>query len=246
MTSFSELRLGLAAWTLFILGTCAYCLTYQAFVAAISPDVSRTMVVALREWGAWALIAPLALRLFRAAQAPRWQNALLYCLSMALAAASLPIVVDWFTGARDFGASLALFWPRNLAMAIGFLILGRVFQHRSDAPAAQTPCTLRVSKGADQCLIRVDEIQQVSAAGNYVDIRARDQNYLLRATMAEVQALLAPEEFVRIHRSHLVRVRDIERIRIERSGSGTVRLRDGAELPISRNYRAKLPAHKLD
>jgi hypothetical protein len=243
MPSSPELRLGLAAWTLFILGTCAYCLTYQAFVAAIAPDVSRTIVVALREWGAWSLLAPLALRLFRTSLAPRWQDALLHCLLLALAAASLPIVVDQLTEARDFGASLALFWPRNFAMAIGFLILGRVFQHRP-SPPAQSPRSLLVSKGADQCLVRIDDIQHISAAGNYVDIRARDQNYLLRATMTEVEALLSPHEFVRIHRSHVVRVRDIERIRLARSGSGTVHLRGGAELPISRNYRARLPAHK--
>ena len=242
MPTSPELRLGLAAWTLFILGTCAYCLTYQAFVAAISPDVGRTILVALREWGAWSLLAPLAMRLFRTSHAPRWQNALLHCLLLALTAASLPIAVDQITGARDFGASLALFWPRNLAMAIGFLILGRVFQHRP-APAARSSRSLRVSKGADQCLLLIDDIQHVSAAGNYVDIRARDQNYLLRATMTEVEALLPPHEFVRIHRSHLVRVREIERIRLERSGSGTVHLRGGAELPISRNYRAKLPGH---
>jgi hypothetical protein len=250
-----ELRLGLSAWILFILATCAYCLTHQAFVAAIPPDLARTVTLALREWGAWALIAPLALRLFRTADAPRWRMALMSCVSLALVAAALPIVIDRITDTRDFTASLALFWPRNFAMALGLLVLGRVFRHGATAQSATTqpatlqpatsqtdlPRTLLVSKGADQCLIRVDDIQFVSAAGNYVDIRARDQAYLLRATMADVQMLLPADEFVRIHRSHIVRVREIERIRLERSGSGTVRLRGGAELAISKGYRARLP-----
>jgi hypothetical protein len=246
MSNSTELRLGLVAWTLFILGTCAYCLTYQAFVAAITPDVGHTLMLALREWGAWCLLAPLALRFFRAPAAPRWQSALIQCVSLALAAASFPIVIDAMTDTRAFSSSLALFWPRNFAMALGFLILGRVFQHRPPAMTpAEPPRTLLVSKGADQCLIRVDDIQHVSAAGNYVDIRARDQSYLLRATMADVQSLL-PEDFIRIHRSHIVRVREIERIRLERSGSGTVQLRGGAELAISKGYRSKLQAHKLN
>lgn len=248
MAHTTELRLGLSAWAVFLAATCAYCLTYQAFVAATSPDLGHTLALALREWGAWALLAPLAMRAFRRAQAPRWQIALMHCVALGLAAAALPMLVDQLTNTRDLGASLALFWPRNVAMASGMLVIGRVFAHRSAvAPASaavatpESPRTLLVSKGADQCLIRVDDIQHICAAGNYVDIRARDQSYLLRATMADVQTLLPADDFVRIHRSHIVRVREIERIRLERSGSGTVRLRGGAELAISKGYRAKLP-----
>jgi hypothetical protein len=246
MSHTTELRLGLAAWGAFIAATCAYCLTYQAFVAAITPDVSHTLTLALREWGAWALLAPLAMRVFRRTPAPRWQSALMYCVVFGLAAAALPVVVDQLEDTRDLGASLALFWPRNVAMAVGMLVIGRVFAHRAaPAPAASEsaplpPTALLVSKGADQCLIRIDDIQHVTAAGNYVEIRARDQDYLLRATMADVQALL-PDDFLRIHRSHIVRVREIERIRLERSGIGTVRLRGGVELAISKGYRSKLP-----
>jgi hypothetical protein len=247
----SETRLGLAAFATFLAATCAYCLTYQAFVAAITPDLGRTLSLALREWGAWALLAPLAMRVFRRARAPGWRLALVGCVAMGLAAAALPVIADRLTDTRDLGASVALFWPRNVAMAVGMLVIGRVFAHRepaapvasapNPAPAPAAPTTLLVSKGADQCLIRIEEIQHVSAAGNYVDIRARDQNYLLRATMADLQSLLPADDFVRIHRSHIVRVREIERIRLERSGSGTVRLRGGAELAISKGYRSKLP-----
>jgi DNA-binding LytR/AlgR family response regulator len=111
-------------------------------------------------------------------------------------------------------------------------------------PSVEKPSTLLVSKGADQCLIRIDDIQHLSAAGNYVDICAADQRYLIRNTIGDLEALLPREHFVRIHRSHIVRVRDIERIRIERSGSGTVHLRGGAALAISRGYRAQLKAQQ--
>lgn len=251
MTNAAELRLGLAAWAIFIAATCAYCLTYQAFVAAITPDPGHTLTLALREWGAWALLAPLAMSLFRRPAAQSWRTALMQCVSLALAAASLPVLVDWLTDTRDLTASLALFGPRNVAMAIAMLVVGRVFRHgpvptASPSPTVnpsptEPPRTLLVSKGADQCLIRIDDIQFVSAAGNYVDIRARQQNYLLRATMTEVQALLPADDFLRIHRSHIVCVREIERIRLERSGSGTVQLRGGAELAISKGYRSRLP-----
>jgi hypothetical protein len=247
MTSpLAELRLGLSAWALFILATCAYCLVHQAFVSAVTPDVARTVVLALREWGSWAVLAPLALRMFRAARAPGWKRALLACLTLGLAGAALPLVIDQVIGARSLTSSLALFWPRNFAMALALLCVGRVFRLPApQLPDVAAPSTLLVAKGADQCLIQIDDIQHVTAAGNYVDICARDQRYLLRATLADVQTLLPAAEFVRIHRSHIVRVREIERIRLERSGSGTVHLRGGGTLAISKGYRAQLKRHQV-
>jgi hypothetical protein len=236
----SELRIGLVAWGAFILATCAYCLLHQAFVSAVTPNMGRTLGIAMREWGAWALLAPWALRIFRPRGA--WRDTLLRCVMLALAAASLPIAADLITHDRGLGASLALFWPRNIAMAVGLLCLARVFARVPDAavPPAEKPRTLLVHKGADQCLILIDDIQYLSASGNYVDICARNHRYLIRATMADVAAMLPADDFVRTHRSHVIRVNQIERIRVERSGSGTVHLRGGETLPISKGYRAEL------
>jgi DNA-binding LytR/AlgR family response regulator len=241
-----DLRLGLMTWAAFIVATCAYCLLHQAFVSAVTPNPQLTLIVALREWGAWALLAPLALRAFR--QMTPVRDILTRCAVFALLAAALPITVDLLTEERGLRASFALFWPRNLAMAVAMLCIARAFT-RSGLPQtlragpdsnAERPATLMVSKGADQCLIRVDDIEHLTAAGNYVDIRAGDQNYLMRITMGDIETLLPTSDFVRIHRRHIVRVRDIERIRIERSGSGAVHLRSGSTLAISRGYRAQL------
>ena len=241
-----DLRLGLMTWAAFIVATCAYCLLHQAFVSAVTPNPQLTLIVALREWGAWALLAPLALRAFR--QMTPVRDILTRCAVFALLAAALPITVDLLTEERGLRASFALFWPRNLAMAVAMLCIARAFT-RSGQPQtlragpdsnAERPATLMVSKGADQCLIRVDDIEHLTAAGNYVDIRAGDQNYLMRITMGDIETLLPTSDFVRIHRRHIVRVRDIERIRIERSGSGAVHLRSGSTLAISRGYRAQL------
>ncbi len=247
---FSELRLGLTVWAAFILATCAYCLVHQVFVSSMTPDVGRTFTLAFREWGAWGALAPWAVQVL--CRPARWRDVMVRCVLFALLAASLPITVDQLTGERTFIASLALFWPRNLAMAVALLFIARVLGQpavpESSRPTATLPSdkpnTLLVAKGADQCLIRIDDIQHLTAAGNYVDIRARDQNYLMRATMSELEALLPAAHFVRVHRSHIVRVREIERIRIERFGSGTVHLRSGATIAISKSYRAQLKHHQ--
>lgn len=112
--------------------------------------------------------------------------------------------------------------------------------------SARSPRLLLVSKGADQCLILLADVEHASAAGNYVELWARNQRYLVRSTMTNIEALLAPHDFVRIHRSHLVRVDQIERIRTHRSSNGTVQLRSGQTLPLSKGGRAELLRHKLE
>jgi DNA-binding LytR/AlgR family response regulator len=142
--------------------------------------------------------------------------------------------------------------PRNALAFVGVCLVWRVFVRReaphsdvasppeaTPAPAA-LPDALLVSKGADQCLVAVDRIERVSAAGNYVEVHAAGQMYLLRATLSQLEARLPPGRFVRIHRSHIVRVAEIERIRVRRSSSGSVTLRDGSTLPMSKRYRAAL------
>lgn len=106
----------------------------------------------------------------------------------------------------------------------------------SEPPAA----TLLVSKGAHQCLIQVSRIECVSAAGNYVEIIERGQRYLMRAPLKQLEAELPPGQFIRIHRSHLVRRDEIELIKNQPSGSGIVQLRGGHVLPVSKKHKQAL------
>jgi len=107
-------------------------------------------------------------------------------------------------------------------------------------PPKTYPQTLLVSKGADECLIQVERIEYVNAAGNYVEITAQGQRYLMRATMKQVEDLLPPTDFIRIHRSHIVQRDQIERIKSEPSGHGTVHLRSGRALSMSKKYKSEL------
>jgi len=58
--------------------------------------------------------------------------------------------------------------------------------------------------------------------------------------MKQAEELLPPRQFVRIHRSHIVNMNGIDRIRTQRSGNGTVHLRCGKALAMSKKYRAEL------
>jgi DNA-binding LytR/AlgR family response regulator len=93
-------------------------------------------------------------------------------------------------------------------------------------------------------LIQISRIECVSAAGNYVEIVERGQRYLLRATLKQVEDLLPATEFIRIHRCHLVRRDEIERIKSQPSGNGTVHLRGGQALPMSKKHKQALQRYR--
>ena len=101
----------------------------------------------------------------------------------------------------------------------------------SAAPAC--PATLVVKEEYSNITIPVDDILYIEALGNYVKIyRASARNVLSRMKMKEVQAMLPPQMFVRIHRSFIV-----SKQKIERYNKNALVLKGVAKpLPIGRSY----------
>lgn len=90
--------------------------------------------------------------------------------------------------------------------------------------------------------LSVDDIDHISAAGNYVEVHAGGKVHLIREPLTAFISQLAPEEFLRVHRSHVVRIGFIAEMRPMFHGDYELILRDGARLPLSRRYKQLLPA----
>jgi DNA-binding LytR/AlgR family response regulator len=80
----------------------------------------------------------------------------------------------------------------------------------------------------------------VGAEGDYVRLYVPGRSYLHRETMSAMERRLAPGEFVRIHRSTIVRAARIRELRALPNGEYVVVLRDGTELRASRSYADRL------
>lgn len=111
------------------------------------------------------------------------------------------------------------------AMAIGLGIWQRGLGRVADARDHESP------------LPPPDQIEWITAAGNYVEIRSGARLLIRRLTMREAEALLDPVQFLRIHRSAL-----INRSHVEEWRSRTVRMRDGTILRVGDSHRRKLAA----
>lgn len=90
-------------------------------------------------------------------------------------------------------------------------------------------------------VVPVAEVQRLSAAGNYVEVHTSQRTHLVRATLSRLALRLDPREFLRVHRSHLVRAGFIAETAPHAHGDLRLVLRDGSELLLSRRYRALLP-----
>ena len=99
---------------------------------------------------------------------------------------------------------------------------------------------IAVRDGGRFIFVMTNEVDVVSAAGNYVELRAGGKVYSLRATLASMVARLDASEFVRVHRSALVRVDRIASIEPLFRGEYLVTLSDGTTLTSSRSQRAAL------
>jgi two-component system LytT family response regulator len=89
--------------------------------------------------------------------------------------------------------------------------------------------------------IPVDSIDRISASGNYVEIHAAGKVHLVRETLAQLIAQLDACDFIRVHRSHVVRLGFIAELQPTFHGDYELILRNGERLALSRRYKALLP-----
>jgi two-component system LytT family response regulator len=85
--------------------------------------------------------------------------------------------------------------------------------------------------------VLVDGILWIDAADKYVELHTADRTYLARQTIQTLEETLDPKHFVRIHRSTIVRKAAVRGLHPLFHGDYLVRLTNGTELTLSRNFR---------
>jgi DNA-binding LytR/AlgR family response regulator len=269
----SDFKTSLLCWGGFIVLLSIYCMLYQVVVDQAPADLGSSFGHVFKNWGVWLLTTPLIFAALRKYSTKWHDRAVEFAAFVALIvfiSTAVPVAIDLLTNARDAATSLMIFLPRYvLVVGVVYLIWHVFLRDRrviaealeatpppmieEPAPAvtevareiaSEPPATLLVSKGADQCLIQISRIECVSAAGNYVEIIERGQRYLMRTTLKQVEDMLPGGDFIRIHRSHLVRRDEIDRIKSQPSGNGAVRLRSGHVLPMSKKHKQALQRYR--
>jgi len=101
---------------------------------------------------------------------------------------------------------------------------------------------LVIKSGGRVFFLKVDEIDWIEAAGNYVRLHAGRESHLLRETIKNLETQLNSKKFLRINRSTIVRIDRIKELQPWFNGEYAIILQDGARLTSSRGYRERLDA----
>jgi two-component system, LytTR family, response regulator len=107
-------------------------------------------------------------------------------------------------------------------------------------PPSKTVDRLMVKTDGRMLLLKVDDVDWVEAADNYVSLHIGHDSHLMRETMSSIEQRLPPEKFMRISRSSIVNVERIKELQPMFHGEYIVILKNGVKLTLSRTYRDQL------
>lgn len=110
-------------------------------------------------------------------------------------------------------------------------------RHTAFSSPVRAVARFSVPDGERIRVIRADEIDWIAAEGNYVRLHIGGSVLLHRETLRNIEAVLDPELFVRIHRSTIVNIDRIKEVQPLFRGNAQVVLRDGSQLLLSRRFR---------
>jgi two-component system, LytTR family, response regulator len=102
------------------------------------------------------------------------------------------------------------------------------------------PSRFPVRIGSRIQVVLTADIEWVAAAGDYAELHSGARCHLLRETMSSLEEKLDPKQFLRIHRSRILRVGCIRELRGIDNREYLVKLSDGSEHRSSRTYADRL------
>lgn len=116
-------------------------------------------------------------------------------------------------------------------------------QQQAEQNALQT---IEVKDRGRSHQVPVKDILYFEAEGNYLHLHLRERNYLIRQTMQGIGEMIAPENFLRIHRSILINVHYVEKVWYEGNSQYRFTLKNQRQLSSGRSYRENIEQYLAD
>lgn len=113
------------------------------------------------------------------------------------------------------------------------------------ARAARYATRFQVRLGHRVQLVMADAVDWIEAQGDYAGLHAGGQLHLLREPLQRLAGRLDPAQFLRVHRSAIVRLDRVAEMQALSNRDHLLRLRDGTVLRASRTYVDALRAALL-
>ncbi len=105
---------------------------------------------------------------------------------------------------------------------------------------AETISRVAVKTGTKIHIVSVDKIRYLEAMDDYVKLFTDAGNFIKQNTMKYYEGHLPDDDFLRIHRSYIVRLKEIDKVELMGKDSHVVLLHDGTQLNVSRSGYSRL------
>ena len=96
---------------------------------------------------------------------------------------------------------------------------------------------MAIPLGNRMYFLQIDEIQYIEASSNYVNIYTNKTKHVLRETLGSIQKKLAPNGFIRIHKSYVINQHYLKEIKKTPAGDWIVHMNDGASFSVGKTYK---------
>jgi two-component system LytT family response regulator len=106
--------------------------------------------------------------------------------------------------------------------------------------AGAYPDKLSIRDGDEVQLVPVGDIDWIDAAGDYMCVHAGGVTHIMRITMKQLERLLNPLQFLRVHRSTIVNASRVAAAQSLTNGEFLLTLSEGTQLKVSRSYRDRV------
>lgn len=97
-----------------------------------------------------------------------------------------------------------------------------------------------VREGSRVFVIAAENIDYIEAQDDYIAIKSDGKTHLKKQRLSDLQALLDPKRFVRVHRSYILNIDRLARLELYAKDSRMAILKDGTQLQVSRSGYDKL------
>ncbi|HSW55954.1 MAG TPA: LytTR family DNA-binding domain-containing protein [Ignavibacteriaceae bacterium] len=151
----------------------------------------------------------------------------------------LPVFINSL--ARDFYISI-LVYGFLILIQQNFLIMKKdaANNEKNLASSLTYDQFINVRKSREIIPIDINTINWIGKEGTYVAIHSNGKKYLHNLSLSKIQHLLDPGLFVRIHRSTIINIKVVDKLKSRSNGDYDVLLKNGEELRLSRNFRKNL------
>ena len=155
------------------------------------------------------------------------------------ASSAIDFLVKPFDAER-FEAALDLARLRIAGARMEFDVGEKSSAQEQQRPARRFLQRMAVEADEKIVLVKVDDIRWMQSSGNHIRLHVGKTSHLIRQSMKNLQALVDPNRFLRVHRNAIVNLDHVEEFHLPPNGNMFVKLNDGLCLPLRKANRAQL------